>query len=197
MKKIIALVLALTMMLGCCAALAEETAKTDLGTVDMTGAFKLQCALPEGYEINIQQKDNEGLMASISSDVPGKPALLLIIEFDELYYDVKRMNEMTEEQLQQIIDTFPEDDNLDVSYTETAHGTKLMIVKGSANPEDYAEYAEGDVAVNYVAFLSVYEGYMIEIDIMDDGSIEGGLSDELIKTCIDFMSDLDFIPENN
>ena len=193
MKKIIALVLALALTLGCFAALAEENTKTQLGVVDMTGAFKLQCTLPEGYEINIEQKDNEGLTARISSSVEGKPTLLLIIEFDEQYYDVKRMNDLTEEQLQQIIDTFPEDDNLDVSYTETSHGTKVMIVKGIANPEDYADFKEGNAPVKYVALLSVYEGYMIEVDIGDEA--ETGLPEDLIKTVIDFMSDLDFIPE--
>ena len=38
---------------------------------------------------------------------------------------------------------------------------------------------------------------LMRLPKLPDGSIEGGLSDELIKTCIDFMSDLDFIPENN
>ena len=194
MKKIFALVLALALVLGCCAALAEEPAKTQLGIVDMTGAFKLQCNLPEGYEISIEEQDNEGLTAKISSGIPGKPTLFLVIEFDELYYDVKRMNDLTEQQLQEIIDTFPEDDHLDVSYTETAYGTKVMIVKGSADYEDYAAYMEGEARVDYVAFLSVYQGYMIEIDILDEN--ETGLPDDLIKTCIDFMSDLDFIPEN-
>ena len=195
MKKITALLLALALILGCCDALAEENAKTVLGTVDMTGAFKLQCSLPEGYKINIEQKHNEGLTAKISSEDPQKPTLLLVIEFDEMYYDVKRMNDLTDEQLEQIVDTFPEDDQLDVNYTETAYGTKVMIVKGSANPEDYTDYMEGTAPVDYVAFLSVYEGYMIEIDILDESGT--GLSDELIKTCIDFMSDLDFIPEND
>ena len=194
MKKIIALVLALALTLGCCAALAEENAKTQLGTVNMAGAFKLQCNLPEGYEISIEQMDNEGLTARISSGVEGKPTLLLVIEFDEQYYNVKSMNDLTEEQLQQIVDTFPEDDNLDVSYTETAHGTKVMIVKGIANPDDYAEYKEGTAPIKYLALLSVYEGYMIEVDIADEA--EAGLPEDLVKTIIDFMSDLDFIPEN-
>ena len=192
MKKIIALVLALALTLGCCAALAEENAKTQLGVVDMTGAFKLQCTLPEGYEINIEHKDNEGLSATIASGDEGKPTLYLVIEFDELYYHVKRMNDMTEEQLMQIVDTFPEDDDLDVSYTETAHGTKVMVVKGIANPEDYADYKEGTAPIKYIALLSIYEGYMIEVDIAD----EDGLSEALVNTVIDFMSDLDFIPES-
>ena len=193
MKKIIALVLALALMMGCCAALAEAPAKTDLGTIDVNGAFKLECVLPEGYDINIEQKDSKGLIAKVASEAPDKPELILVIEFDELYYDVKRMNDMTEDQLQQIIDTFPEDDNLDVSYTETAHGTKLMVVKGSANPEDYAEYREGDVPVKYAAFLTIYEGYMIEIDILDESEEEAGLSEEILQRCVDFISNLDFI----
>ena len=180
MKKIIALVLALVLSLGCCAALAESAEKTVLGTLN--GAFKLQCVLPEGYELNVPQIDNEGLIAKLTAanGDEKKPELWLVVEFDEMYYDVKRMNDMTDEQLDEIIQTFPENgENVTVSYSETAYGTKVMIVK------------DANVPPQYMAVLSVYEGYMIEIDIIDN---EEYLSDEEIKVCIDFFSNMDFIP---
>ena len=180
MKKIIALVLALALTMACCAALAESAEKTELGTLN--GAFKLQCVVPEGYELTIPQIDNEGLIALLSAadGDETKPDLYLVVEFDELYYDIKRMNDMTEEQLDEIIQTFPDNgENVTVSYSETAYGTKVMIVKDS------------NVPPQYMAVLSVYEGYMIEIDIIDS---EEFLSDEEIKLCIDFFSNMDFIP---
>lgn len=184
MKKIVALVLALALTLGCCAALAEAPAKTEIGSVDMAGAFKLQCTLPDTYEISIVQKDNESLVADIVSSDENKLSLSLVIEFEEAFYDVKRLDDLSEEILQAIIETFPNYEEADISYTETSHGTKLLMVKGYDDP------------ISYVSFWTVYEGYEVEVFAYDD--IEGGerLSDELIKTIIDFLSDMDFIPED-
>ena len=185
MKKIIALVLALALTLSCCAALAETPAKTEIGTIDMAGAFKLQCDLPEGYDINIDLKDSESLIATIVSEDPAKLPMLLTIEFEEMYYDVKRLNDMSDEDLQEIIETFPNYEEANISYTETSHGTKVLIVKGS------------DAQMNYVAFFSIYEGYEIELDIiemLEEEGAESKLTDELVQSCVNFLSKLDFIP---
>ena len=183
MKKLFALLLSLALALGCCAALAEAP-KTELGTINMNGAFKLQCSLPEHYKINITAKDDEGMIAVISTEDETKPIMFLTIEFDELYYDVKRMNDMTEDQLQEILDTFTSDgDEVTVSYRETAYGTKLMIVQEAVD------------SVDYLAIVSVYQGYMIEFDMMTGIAAEEGLSEAQIQMCIDFLSELDFIPE--
>ena len=186
MKKIVALVLALALTLGCCAAQAEASAKTDLGIIDMAGAFKLQCDLPEGYDINIELKDNESLIATIESEDPAKIPMLLTIEFEEMYYDVKRLNDLSDEALQEIIETFPGYEEADISYTETSHGTKVLVVKAS------------DANLNYVAFFSIYEGYEIELDIievLENEEAQSKLTDELVQSCIHFLSELDFIPE--
>lgn len=184
MKKLFALLLTLALLLGCCAALAETAAKTEIGTVNMNGAFKLQCSLPENYTIEITSKDNDGMLAVISTEDITKPMMFLAIEFDEIYYDVKRMNDMSEDQLLEIIDTFTnEGDEVLVSYRETSHGTKLMIVREALD------------TVDYVSIISVYEGYMIEFDMLAGDGAEEGLSEAQIQMCIDFLSDLDFIPE--
>ncbi len=184
MKKMFALLLSLAILLGCCTALAEAPAKTELGTVRMNNAFRLQCALPENYELNIVSKDNEGMFAIIQTNDETKPMMFLTIEFDELHYDVARLNDMTEDQLQEVIDTFVNDgDNVTVSYGETAHGTRLMIVQDASE------------RVDFLAFVTIYEGYMIEFDMTAGAAAEEGLSEAQIKMCIDFLSDLDFIPE--
>lgn len=185
MKKMLALLLSLILTLSCCAALAEQTpAKTELGSIRMNGAFKLQCSLPEGYEINIASKDDEGMIAVIETEDKTKPQMFLVIEFDEIYSDVKRMNDMTEEQLQQIVDTFTNaGDDVTVSYRETSHGTKLLIAQ------------EATDTVDFIAIISVYEGYMIEFDLFAGKDAAEGLTENQIQMCIDFLSDLDFIPE--
>ena len=61
-----------------------------------------------------------------------------------------------------------------------------MIVKGS------------DAQMNYLAFFSIYEGYEIELDIiemLEDEAAESKLTDEIVESCIYFLSELDFIPE--
>ena len=110
--------------------------------------------------------------------------MFLAIEFDEIYSEVKRMNDMTEEQLQEIIDTFADDgDEISVSYKETSHGTKLMFVQ------------EAVESIDFVAIITVYEGYMIEFDMLAGPAAEEGLTEAQIQMCVDFLSDLDFIPE--
>ncbi len=184
MKKLFALLLSLAFALTCCAAPAETAAKTELGSIKMNGVFRLECRLPENFEINITSKDDEGLIAVIETEDKTKPMMSLTIEFDETYYDVKRMNDMSEDQLQHIIDTFVEDgDEVSVTYRETSHGTKLMIVREAVD------------SVDYISIVSVYEGYMIEFDMMAGVDAEEGLSEAQIQMCIDFLSDLDFIPE--
>ena len=184
MKKLFALLLSLALLLGCCTALAENAPKTEIGTINMNGAFKLQCSLPENYEIKIASKDDEGMIAVISTEDEIKPMMFMVIEFDETYYDVKRLNDMSEDQLQEIIDTFiSEGDDVNVTYRETSHGTKLMIAQ------------EADESVDFVSIITIYEGYMIEFDMLTGAAAEGGLTEEQIQMCIDFLSDLDFIPE--
>ncbi len=184
MKKLFALLLTLALALGCCAALAETPVKTELGSINMNGVFKLQCSLPENYSIKIASKDDEGLIAVVETEDMTKPMMFLAIEFEEIFSDVKRMNDMTEEQLQDIIDTFAEDgDEILVSYGETSHGTKLMIAREAVD------------SVDFVSIITVYEGYMIEFDMLSGVEAEEGLTEEQIQMCIDFLSDLDFIPE--
>ena len=184
MKKLFALLLSLALALGCCAALAETPVKTELGSIRLNGVFKLQCSLPENYEVNISSMDDEGLLAIIETEDAAKPTMFLAIEFDEIYSEVTRMNDMTEDQLQEIIDTFTDDgDEISVTYRETSHGTKLMIVQEAVD------------SVDFISIITVYEGYMIEFDMLAGVEAEEGLSEAQIQMCIDFLSDLDFIPE--
>ena len=115
------------------------------------------------------------------------PVMFLVIEYDEQFGTVERLNDLGEEDLQWIADTYStEGEEVDISYTETSHGTKLMVVKNA-----------GDV-IAYTSFLTIYKGYFIEFDIvpgLDATVAETGLTAEQIQMCVDFLSDLDFIPE--
>ena len=181
MRKMLAILLCLAVLLGC-SAMAETAEKTYLATVNMNGAFELKCALPEGYEIDEIESTDETYIAQFIAD-GDRPLLALSIAYNELYSDVQRMNDLDEEALAMIENYFREEDNVDISYTETAYGTKLMVVK------------EMEDTVSYVDFYSVYLGY--EIEIVVASMTEDGLTDEQIQMVIDFLSELDFVaPES-
>ena len=64
MKKIIAILLSLALLLGCAAGLAEGAEKQSFGTIRVNGEFTLKGSLPEGYKVqwtgmSFQQRLNE------------------------------------------------------------------------------------------------------------------------------------------
>lgn len=178
MKKTLAILLILALLLGCAAAIAETAEKTYLATVDMSGAFQLQCALPQGYEIEEIESSSANYIAMFLADEE-RPVLALSIAYNELYSDVFRMNDLDAETLALIEESFKAEDDVKISYTETAYGTKLMVIQ------------EADGSVDYVDFYSVYLGYEIEIVVVAQN--EEGLTDAQIQMAVDFLSELDFV----
>ena len=177
MKKTLAILVFLALVLGC-AAMAETAEKTYLATVDMNGAFRLQCALPEGYEIEEIESNGAAYIAQFRAE-GDRPLLTLSIAYNDLYSDVFRMNDLDAEAIALIEESFRAEDDVNISYTETAYGTKLMVIQ------------EADGSVDYVDFYSVYLGYEIEIVVVAQN--EDGLTDEQIQMVVDFLSELDFV----
>ncbi len=181
MKKLTALILCLALTLSCTAALAETAEKTNMGTVNLNGAFEARCVLPEGYTMETTEMDNGGLLSTILSKDPAKPILMLSIMFDEMYAEVKKLNDLDDEAIAYIESTFTDEYEVEISYQETIHGTKLMVVKEANN-------AFADV-------YTIYEGYEFEFVLFP--SVEGGaesLTDDQIQMVIEFLGNLDFIP---
>ena len=176
MKKLIAISLCMAMLLSC-AALAEE--KKTLGTLN--GMFSIECTLPDGYQAeNIASDGNGMLMVSVRSEDESKPYMVLSVAFDELMADVERLNDLDENALAMIEETYRAEDSVEITYTETALGTRLMVVK---------EKADG---VEYVDFYTVYKGYSIEFVLLKDSA--EGLTDHEIEMAVRFLSDMEFVP---
>jgi len=184
MKKITAIVLCLAMLLGCCAAMAEAVEKQSL---TVNGKFTAKWNLPEGYTVESVESGADGYM--ILAMVPteentGKPMLLVSIAPEELLSDVQRLNDLDDEALAQIEATFREEDEVEISYMETAYGTKLMVVK------------ETHDGIDYVDFYTIYLGYEIEVVMTQTEAMAGTpITDEQIATVVQFLSDLEFVPE--
>ncbi len=184
MKRIISLLLCLALMLGG-AALAENAGKTPMGTLDINGVFHLQCAMPEGYTLMIYEQGSDHLVALVSpvNGSAEKPSMSLSIYFDDLLSEVQRLNDLDESALAQIEATFAEEETVSISYMETEHGTKLMVVRESGEETDYVD------------FYTIYMGYQLEFVLyrQTDSGVQP-ITEEDIQMAVRFLSDLDFVP---
>ena len=177
MKKLLAITLCMALLLACSAAMAEE--RQTLGTLN--GMFAIECIVPDGYQTEVIDSDGNGMLkVSIVSEDKTGPYMVLSVAFDELMADVERLNDLDENTLAMIEETFRSEDEVEITYTETAFGTKLMMVK---------EVADG---VEYVDFFTIYKGYEVEFVLLKDSA--GGLTDYEIETAVKFLSDMEFVP---
>ena len=180
LKKYLALFLCLALLFVSLSACAE---KVTLGTISVNGEFTLQCGLPEGYTVKPLLINHDQLVAVLSTEDVNKPAMMLSVAFDESYYDVDRLNDLDDEALSLLESTYTiMDPTVDISYGETAHGTRLLIAK------------QLDEEENYIDFLTIYKGYFVEfVMVASEESEDKTLTEEDLQLCIDFLSDLDFI----
>ena len=192
MKKLIAILLGMMMLMGCCVAetgitedMIQDTGKVPLGTISINGAFNLVCGLPEGYRVQPLKMTQDQVLAAILSDDPEAPVMQLSVAFDETYSDVMRMNDLDEEAMALLESTFTAmDPTVEISEGETGLGTRLIIAKQTDEDK-----------FNYIDFLSIYQGYFIEFVLVPgQNATEKKLTDEQLRMCITFLTDLDFVP---
>jgi len=185
MKKIIALILGLVLLLACASAPAESAGtRATLGEISINGAFSLQCGLPEGFKVTPLIVERDQLIATITSEDPIKPIMVLSVAFDESYSDVERLNDLDDEALALLEQTFTLiDPTIEISYGETALGTRLLIAKQTWKTP------------NYIDFMTIYKGYFVEfVMTASQAAEEKTLSNDQIQMCIDFLTNLDFVP---
>ncbi len=182
MKKLLAFALCLAMLLGV-SALAETAEKQEIGSLNVNDQFTLKGVLADGYEIEIMYNTDSQIFGMISSEDETKPTMMLSIAFNEEFFDLERLNDMNEEDKALLEASFYEDelpDTVTVTKDYTAYGTELFVVH-VAN-EDY----------EYVDIMTFYKGYSIEFVLVPAEGMS--LTDEQVTMCIDFLSDLDFVP---
>ena len=186
MKKIIATMLSLAMLLCAVFAAAETADKVTIGTVSINGAFRLQCGLPEGYTPEPGTVTPEQVTAVIRSEDPNAPIMQLSVAYDEMYSDVERLNDLDQEDLTLLEKTFIDNDpDVEISYGETGYGTLLLIARHESEELDY------------VTFFSIYKGYCVEFALVPSRQAEDkNLTEDQLRISIQFLTDLDFIPAN-
>ena len=192
MKKLIAIALSLALLLGCASALAEDAQKEYTGELTVPNRFIIKWINPDGYELtdidagNPEWIGDSGfLLAGLvpTDEESGKPMMNIAIARNELLSDVQRMNDLDAEALAQIEETFRDEDTVDITYMETAAGTKLMVVRETADGTDYLD------------FYTIYMGYEIEMVLTRVSPTDKTpLTDEEIALAVQFLSDLYFEP---
>lgn len=161
---------------------ADETAS--MGVLNVHGKFQLRCKVPEGYQMQVFSVPNSTrLTATLVAEAGKSPQMMLTVAFNEMYANVERMNDLTDEELATIKESYTDMNDVEFTEGETAEGTTLLIAKETGSDEDF------------VSILSLYKGYSIEFVISPDpDAADHTLSDAQVQTAIDFLSNLEFIP---
>lgn len=178
MKKIVAVMLCMALLLGCAAALAEAKEYTNIGTISIFGEYEARCVLPEGYTMTSMNLDNGGLASVITSEDEKKPGIVLSIMFDDMYANVKKLNDLDDEQLAFLESTYTDEFEVEISYTETGLGTKLLIAKEAKGL--------------FIDIYTIYEGYEFEI-VLVPGEGADALTEEQVQMAIEFLTNLEFV----
>ena len=163
---------------------AEEAAGTEkLGKLSVNGEFEITCKLPQDYKLQVVDVRGENIIASVTSEDITKPQMYLSIAYDELYGDVDRMNDLSDEELTVLEDSFKEMDQVEIEYRQTGLGTKLMVVREVGNGQ------------KFIDILSVYKGYFVEFNMTPNpNAAVQDLTEEQIQLAIQFLTDVRFEP---
>lgn len=160
---------------------ASSTA--NIGRLNVNGAFTLQCTIPEGYNLQVISAQSTRIIATLTSDDATKPQMMLTVAFDDMFSGVERMNDMSSEDIDALKKTFTDMNDVEFTEAETGKGTKLLVAREVGEDEDF------------VSIITVYKGYSIEFVLTPNpASANQTISDEQVQKCIEFLTDLDFVP---
>ena len=183
MKKLLMLALSLMLVLCSVSALAETAEATEkaalghVGKLDVNGSFTIQARIPDGFTYQTIDADELGLISMLTSE--DGLIVTISIQFSEEYADVERLNDVDEEGINIIKQTFTDMDDVAFEDMETAYGTKLLKV------------TEIKDETSFVDIYTIYKGYEMEfVMVRNDYS---GLTDADIQMMVDFISDMDFV----
>lgn len=172
MKRITALALSLIMILCAICAVAEETGKTEIGTLKVGEAFSVRSKLPEGYAYKPVTATELNIVGILSAG-EGKPAVTVSIAYNEEYAETERFNDVDEAVAEEIRNSFREaDEEVTFEDLETAYGTRLLKVTGDG----------------FVDIYTIYKGY--ELEFVMTGI---ALTDDDVQMLVDFISEMDFV----
>ena len=157
-----------------------------LGSLNVNGEFDLTCKVPAGYHLQVVNRKGSSIVASVLPEDMTKPQLYLSIAYDETYADIEKMNDMSEEDLAMLEASYRDMNNVEISYRQTGYGTKLLVARETGSDTDFVD------------ILAIYKGYFVEFNMTPNAkAAEQTLTDEQIRMCIDFLTNVEFIPSQS
>ena len=157
----------------------------NLGKLNVNGEFELTCKLPAGYSLQTVNMRGDKIIASVLSEDMTRPQMYLTIAYDETYANVRRMNDLSEEDLALLENSFREMNDVTIEYKETGFGTKLLVARETGADADFVD------------ILTIYNGYFVEFNMSPNPkAADQTLSDEQVRMCIDFLTNVEFRPAN-
>lgn len=154
-----------------------------LGTLNVNGEFDLTCKLPDGYNLQVLKAHGDRIVAAVLSQDMTKPQLYLSIAYDETYGEIERINDMNDDDLLILEDSFRDMNDVEISYAQTGYGTKLLIAKETGADTDFVD------------ILAIYKGYFVEFNMTPNPKAASQtLTEDQVRMCIDFLTDVDFNP---
>ena len=181
MKKILAVLMCVIWAAFCFTAAAETNVKEDFTVVSVNGVFNIRGITPEGYQLTDTHNLESMIWASFKCEDPARPYFDLVISFTEEYAGVDRLNDLSEDEMKELVDDDPTlSEKIDIM--ETDYGTKVMILR-SNNPLD-----------DFASFVTIYKGYEVALNLFPGLESTEPLTDEQIAQAMKFLSDLDFVP---
>ena len=172
MKKVLSILLATMLCLCAFSAVAEETVK-------INDSLSISFTVPEGYSFT-ENWYNDILYADFAPQTEDGVPMILSVGISEEYLD-RSIGDLSEEELQSLTDLATADfSNPSVAMTETAHGTKLILVDENS---DYDEYAE---------ITTVYQGYFITL-LLQPAESGVQLTEAQLQTAVDILSNMEFV----
>ena len=176
MKKIFALILAAALaatMLFTCTAMAEKV------EVVYDDALTLSMNYPEGYDVTTTNMEGVLMWLMVAQDETA-PNFVMMLTVSEEYPELERLNDLTEEELQEMINNLIEDlNNPTASVVNTGLGSKVIVIDEQG--------AEDDLVI----LESVYHGYDIVMYVgHNDGST---ITVADLQAAMQIHTDMDFI----
>ena len=171
MKKITALLLSLAMILCAVSVFAEDTGKTEMGTLNVGTAFSIRSKVPEGYRW-LSVTSTELNIVGLLTAGGGKPVVTVSIAYNEEYEGVERFNDVDEATVEEIRQSFLDmDEEVVFEDLKTAYDTRLLKVTGDG----------------FVDIYTIYKSYELEFVMTGEGMTEAD-----VQMLVDFISDMDF-----
>ena len=175
MKKTIALILAVSLLLCCAAAHAESA---------VVPAYKLITVTPEGYESLGEEWINPFIVSLVlNPTAEGKPAIVVVVSYNDAFSDITFNSEMPEEDFNKQVEqlTFNEETGEQLPYTvqETGLGTRVIKIT----------YPEGNTE-----FYSIWHGYEVSLHCanINEQNELSPVTEEQAAVIMQFLTDMDF-----